>query len=97
MEKGITVSLITNFLHHEERNPATMNCTMRAIFFVFLFSLTLGGWYILGLNQAAADGLPIVDIKAWAYDAELTLPANQITLQVTAYQADQGLNPLTYR
>ena len=70
---------------------------MRAIFSVFLFSLTLGGSYILGLNQAAADGLPIVDIKAWAYDTELTLPANQTTLQVAAYQADQGLNPLTYR
>ncbi|MDH5700998.1 MAG: S8 family serine peptidase, partial [Nitrospirota bacterium] len=70
---------------------------MRAIISVFLFSLTLGGSYILGLNQAAADGLPIVDIKAWAHDEELTLPANQTTLQVSASQAPQGRNLLTYR
>ncbi|MDR4483514.1 MAG: S8 family serine peptidase [Nitrospirales bacterium] len=74
-----------------------MNYTMCAIFSVFLFSLTLGGSYILEVNQAVADGLPIVDIKAWADDAELTLPANQTRLQVAASRAHQGLNPLTYR
>ena len=75
-----------------------MNCKMRVIFSVFLFFfLTLGGSYILGLKQALADGLPIVDIKAWAHDSELTLPTNQTRLQVAASQAHQGLNPLTYR
>jgi subtilisin family serine protease len=63
----------------------------------FLLSLTLCVSYILGLNQAAADGFPIIDTKAWTYDAELTLPANWTTLQVVAHQADQGPNPLTYR
>ncbi len=69
---------------------------MRERFPIFLLHLLLLS-PVVSADPSAAVELPIIEVGAWAHDAELTLPARQTTLQVVARSAIPIPNPLTYR
>ncbi|MDH3508896.1 MAG: S8 family serine peptidase, partial [Gammaproteobacteria bacterium] len=49
------------------------------------------------LESSVAGKLPVIEIGAWAHDADLVLPVNSTTLQVVARQPEETLYPLIYQ